>query len=198
MSIFRMFYSGLCYHKNMETEYFIEDCFTLAPGDVLRNLSRVRLIGTSVDDRRADVNYYFDNEADPDFLLISVGGRKPQAVAWEWSQITFGERAYFRCGCGCRVSKLFLPPNGSEFRCRGCHKLRYRLATISRKSVVGQTLYRLNRLEKLAGRRAELARVIYNGKLTGKFESFLKHCNRAGLDSIVRGARDLMALTQTQ
>lgn len=193
-----MFYLGLCYHKNMETEYFIEDCFTLAPGDVLRNLSRVRRIGASVDGRRADIDYYFSNEANRDFLLISVGGRKPQAVAWEWSQVTFGERAYFRCGCGCRVSKLFLPPHGSEFKCRGCHKLRYRLATISRKSVVGQALYRLNRLEKLAGRRAELARVIYSGKFTNKFESFIKQCDKAGLKSITEGARALMSLVPSQ
>lgn len=128
------------------------------------------------------------------FLFVSVNGQNPQKFAWELVEMTFGEKAYFYCPCGYRATKLYLPPNSSEFKCRKCHKLRYELTVLNRKSVAGKSIYQINRLHKLANSRAGMSRIFYNGNFTKRFERFLRLCDRAGLESIVKGANDLKAL----
>lgn len=173
---------------------FVEDSFALTPRDILRNIERPRRIGTNADDRRADVNYWLDHTGDDFAALISVGKNEPQRVVMEWQEITFGERAYFRCACGLRASKLHLPLGGNEFKCRKCHKLQYQLTHINRHSVAGRALYRVNRLQKLLDQRASMGRILYKGNYSDRFERFLRMCDRAGFDSIVQGANDLKAL----
>ena len=175
---------------------FVEDSFALTPKDVLRNIQRPHRIGTAADDRRDDVDYWLEHPSDVSVVMVSVGKREPQRVVMEWEVMTFGERAYFRCGCGLRVAKLLLPLNGTEFKCRKCHRLQYQLTCINRRSIAGASIYRMNRLRKLTYNRAGMSRIFYNGNYTKRFERFLGLCDRAGLDGIVRGAHDLKTLLE--
>ena len=36
-----------------------------------------------------------------------------------------GSKFFFRCSCGRRCAKLYLPPQGTQFACRRCHRLLY-------------------------------------------------------------------------
>lgn len=162
--------------------------------DVGRRFDRIRKIGVNSLERRPGIQYWFDDMTDPTCVFISVDGHEPQRFAWEAIEITFGERAYFRCTCNHRAAKLYLPPNGTKFLCRGCHGLQYRLSSFNRHSVAGVALYRMNRLQKLADSRASMGRILYDGKYSKRFERFLGLCDRAGLDSIVQGASDLKTL----
>lgn len=181
----------------MSDKYLIEECFALTPKDVLRSFQRVRRIGAKMDDRRPDIDYHLEEENNSLFLHVGVGNNKPQKIAWEWHEITFGKRAYFRCSCGCRIVKIYLLPNGKEFKCRKCHKLRYELSTINRKSVHGKIFYKTNRLIKLANKRNNMSRIFYNSSYTKKFNSFLRLCDKAGLNNIRKGADNLMELIKS-
>lgn len=174
--------------------YLVEDCLTISPGDVSRRFDHMRKMGVSILDGHSNVSYWFDDISRPAFLFVSVDGKEPQKLAWEEIDITFGERNYFYCPCGYRATKLYLPPNGTEFLCRKCHNLRYELTVVNRKSIAGGVIYRMSRLRKLANNRASMSRIFYNGNYTKRFSRFLRLCDRAGLDSIVKGANDLKAL----
>lgn len=182
----------------MDNKYRVEDCSTLTPRDVGRRFDRVRKLGVNILEGRDDISYWFDNMSEPTRLFVSVGGHKTQKFVWESVELTFGETAYFYCGCGYKARKLYLPPNGTEFKCRKCHNLPYLLASINRTSVAGAKIYAYKRLMMLDDCRAAMARILYKGKYTKKFESFLKCCNRAGLKNIVTGAEELRALIQSQ
>ena len=178
----------------MNSRAFVEDCFVLTPRDVGRRLDRIRKLGINSLDRSPGLNYWFDNMSDPKRLFISVDGQEPQEFRWEVVDITFGEKEYFYCPCGHRAVKLYLPPASKEFKCQKCHQLRYQLTSFNKQSIAGQTLYKFNRMQKLADSRAQIGRVLYNGVYTKRFERFLGLCDRAGYNSIVTGARDLMTL----
>jgi hypothetical protein len=178
----------------MEHKYLVEECFVLTPKDVGRRWDRIRKLGVNKLAWRSDVSYWFDDMSDPKWLFLGVAGSEPQQLKWEVLKITFGEKQYFYCECGHRASKLYLPPSGSAFKCVHCHNLRYQLSTFSRKSVAGKTLYQMNRMQKLAESRAGMRKILHNGRFSRRFESFLRQCDRAGLDSIVQGANDLKAL----
>ena len=179
----------------MDTRLFVEDSFGLSIKGVVENLRWIMEVGRSAFTKpRADIDYWLENPMDPSIVLISVGGGEPQRLNLEWQEITFGERAYFRCVCGNRATKLYLPVHGKEFKCRQCHGLRYQLNSFDRNSAAGRSLYQLNRLHKLANSRASMGRILYKGNYTKRFERFLGLCERAGYDSIVKGANDLRVL----
>ena len=169
------------------TNSFVEDCFAISPNDILQN----RYNG------RTDISYWpEDDSADPATVFVSMADKGPQQLDLEWEAITFGKRAYFLCSCGHRSAKLYLPLHSHEFKCRECHKLQYRLSSFNRNSVACRAIYRMNRLQKLTDSRANMSRILYDGKFSKRFESFLRLCDRAGLDSIVKGANDLRILIQ--
>jgi hypothetical protein len=180
----------------MEKKYFVEECFTLTPRDVGNRIDRIRKLGINILENRPGIRYWFDDDDRPMYLFISVDGREAQKLRWEQVEITFGIREYFYCLCGQKSTKLYLLPNGKEFKCRICHNLKYRLSTFNRYSVAGKAIYKMDRLQKLANNRASMSRIFYNGHYTKRFEKFLKLCDKAGLDSIVRGAQDLKELIQ--
>ena len=58
-------------------------------------------------------------------------GKRIDHSDWLWLERTparvGGERVWFACPwCEKRVRKLYLPPSGELFLCRGCHRLSYR------------------------------------------------------------------------
>ena len=178
----------------MDNKYLVEECFFITPKDVGERLYRVRKLGVNILENRPDITYWFDDMNNPAKLFISINGRESQSFDWELVELTFGEREYFYCSCGHRATKLYLPPNSCEFKCRKCHNLKYELLSFNSKSVAGKNIYKINRLHKLANSRASMSRIFYNGQYTKRFERFLGLCERAGLDSIVQGANDLKTL----
>jgi hypothetical protein len=58
-------------------------------------------------------------------------GKTTDDSYWLWLERTpaslGGERVWFACPwCEKRAGKLYLPPSGVDFLCRGCHHLSYR------------------------------------------------------------------------
>ncbi len=179
----------------------IENCFELSPTIVNRNYKRFRKIDAPIDERRPDINYYWNEEdGDGTSLFVTVGTSDEQKISLEEVELPFTRREYFLCPkCQKRVYKIFLLPNGHEFSCRRCHSLRYTLTTINRKTPHGKVLYQLNRLDKLSRQRMNIRTPIYRGQYTQKFQRFLRMCDRAGLHSVVEDARGLMeALKNTE
>ena len=174
----------------MNSDLFVEDSLFLSPKDILCGIS-------SSQNKKGDsriLDYWLDNPAEPSIAFVSISGNEPQSISIEWKTITFGERAYFLCECNCRVSRLYLPQDKAKFKCRKCHNLQYQLASFSRYSVAGKSLYHMNRLQKLTNSRAGMGRVFYKGHYTKRFERFLGLCEKAGLESVVQGARVLKEL----
>ena len=154
--------------------------------------------GTKTATAKLDIDCWLDDPSDPDILCISVAGQEPQTFTLEWIESTFGKRAYFNCGCGHRSAKLYLPPNGTQFSCRRCHNLKYRLSNLNRKSIVGQKIYKFERMNKLAYTRSNISRIFYKGQYTKRFNRFLKLCSDAGLNNVVDDARSLLEIVKTQ
>lgn len=174
--------------------FLVEDCYYLTPRDVGRRSGRVRKLGINILEGRDDISYWFDDMSNPTRLFVGVKDHEPQEFMWEEISLTFGERAYFYCPCGCRVAKLYIPPNGFELKCRNCHNLHYALTVLNKNSPAGRAVYQMNRLQKLANSRASMDRIFYRGEYTKRFKGFLCLCKKAGLDNIVKGAEDLKEL----
>ena len=172
----------------------VEDCYAITTKDAIRRLRRVN----RTDAKRPDIDCWLDDPSDPDILCISVAGQEPQTFTLEWIESTFGERAYFNCGCGYRAAKLYLLPNGTQFSCRRCQKLKYRLSSLNPKSAAGQAIHRFERMNKLAYTRANMSRIFYKGKFTRRFNRFLKLCGDAGFNNVVDDARSLLEIVKTQ
>src|SRR3989338_4236283 len=174
-------------------EIYVEDCFFLTQKIVDRNFSRIRKMGSPIDLRRTDVNYWHEKEGSDWCLYIAVQNSEPQRVVLEEFETMYFYRVYFLCpGCSKRVHKLFLPPNSKAFFCRSCHHLRYRLTTFNRTTAHGRALYRSLRANTLSLQRMNIQTPIYKGCYTRKFETFLRKCGKAGLQSVVDDARGLM------
>lgn len=63
-----------------------------------------------------------------------------------------GTRWWIRCICGRRVAKLYLPSSSTNFRCRRCHRLRYRT---QRMTIDARWQNRANRIVRRLGGEAE-------------------------------------------
>jgi hypothetical protein len=175
---------------------FIEDCFCLTPKWIRDNEYRIRKIGAPINPDRPDINYWFEDKTYClQTMFITVGGSEPQAIDFVEVETPIAWREYFICPvCGERVYKLFLLPNGKEFRCRKCHHptLKYFLTAISKKSPHGKMLYATNRMDKLSKQREKMGTILYQGEQTKKFKSFLRQCKRAGYTKVVDDAERFM------
>ena len=175
----------------MNKGYLVEDCYYLTPTKVDRSFQRFKKIGAPLDPERPDINYQWENEC----LVVIVAGNAPQRIETEDVETAVAYRTYFVCpGCEKRAYKLYLPPNGHEFKCgaRTCHGLRYTITTINKTSLHGKMLYSMNRMHKLSKQREKMGTILYNGKYTRKFQSFLRQCARAGYTKAVEDAAGLM------
>ena len=166
----------------MNTEKIVENAFSITPKNIFQN--RVY----------PGISYWVKESREGSFIFICADGHEPEKFELEYVEITFGTKVYFRCKCGSRISKLYLPANSNSFGCRRCNQLGYFLTSINRNSIAGRQLYRMNRLQKLSESRANMQKILHNGKFSKRFESFLRQCNRAGLETIVRGAQELKSL----
>ena len=164
----------------MDRGYLVEECASVSIGSIKHD-------------------HRFVLDAGGESVTFDTGSNAaPQQIALAAEDITFGTRHYFLCGCGSRVSKLYLPPNKKEYRCRSCYGLRYELAVLSRTSAQGKLLYRTNRMLKLSEQRAHMNRIFYRGAYTRRFDRFLQLCLNAGLLETVREAMELEAAVASQ
>lgn len=174
-------------------EIYVEDCFFLTHAIVERNFTRIRKIGSPIDLRRTDINYWHENEENDWCLYIAVQNSEPQRVVLEEFETMYFYRVYFRCpGCEKRVQKLYLPPQSKKLLCRACHHLRYKLSSLNRNTIHGLAQYRALRANTLSLQRMNIQTPIYRGRFSRRFEFFLRKCGRAGLQNVVNDARGLM------
>lgn len=168
----------------------------IKPKDVFKILRRDYKAKT--DAKHLDIDCWLDNPDDPDIVSISVKGHEPQKLALEWIELNFGRAAFFQCACGQRCSKLYLPPHGTKFKCKKCHKLKYRLANLNPKSIAGQALKRFNKINKLIETRSNISHIFYRGQYTQRFNRFLAGCKEVGLNDVVGDAQGLLDIVKVQ
>lgn len=180
---------------SMSTNLFTENSFSLSPKEILSSPYRAITIQADENKTHPDIKCWTENSADEsESVLVSIGEREPQTIPLVFQEITFGKRAFFKCpACEITVSKIFLPHNANEFKCRKCHNLQYQLTTFNRYSVSGRKLYQMNRIQKLSDNRANMNRILHNGQFTKRFSRFVNLCDRAGLSDVVQSANVLKA-----
>ena len=169
----------------------VEDCYFLSLSKIENNAWPPRKIGTPVDVKRPDIDYWFK---DTDFF-VTVGGSEPQKIETVEVELPVTWRTYFLCpDCNKRINKIYLLPGGRTFKCRVCHKLRYSVTTINKHTTHGKLIYSVNRMDKLSKQREKMGTILYNGQYTRKFKSFLRQCERAGYTEAVSNATGLMSV----
>lgn len=175
-----------------------ENCIVLTPKSVLMNIKKCKQNKVSLNAHGLNIECSFNSTIYPSIILTRVEDKQPQQITLVWQAITFGQTAYFKCSCGNRCRRLYLPPGCIKFKCRTCYHLRYELSLINRNTVQGRFLYRFNRILKLTNQRASMNRIFYKNCYTKRFERFLDLCSKAGLNNIVNDARDLMNSIKSQ
>lgn len=175
------------------TKIYIENCFCLTFKRVEQSLSRIRKIGDNTDFQRADIRYEEDEINGNYFINVTVARHKPEKIALDPLDTTFGEKNYIICeGCGKRYLKLYLLPNGHTFRCRKCHNLKYE--NFNPSSPQGRFLKHIKKILKLVEKQANMtSRIWYKSVYTERYEKFLSDCSKVGLTDIVKQARELEA-----
>jgi len=174
----------------------VENCSIITPRDISRILRREDK--TKMDSKGLDIDCWLDDPNDSDIICLSVKGNEPQRIVLEWVDLNFGREAFFKCDCGQRCSKLYSPPNSTQYKCRKCHKLKYRISSLNPKSKAGQMLHRFNRINKLIEERANMSRIFYRGQYTRRFNIFLTSCKEVGLNDIVENAQNLLDIVKVQ
>ena len=115
-------------------------------------------------DRRREMGIHVEYHIEAeDYILVTVGNNEPQRIETEAIELSFASR-----------------------------KLRYTLTAINKKTSHGKMLYAMNRMDKLSKQREKMGTILYNGKYTRKFQSFLRQCDRAGYTNAVEDAARLM------
>lgn len=187
----------------MNQQLLIESCPTLTisslKSDLLRYRSGSQETGVKLDIINGELLpahlYWFDESNGDDYLVI---GNTDQRILISSQELYYGTRNYFRCDCGTRCSRLYLPHGKDYFRCRSCHHLRYELSGINRSSAHGKLMYVTNRKIKLVNSISNITRPLYKSRYTKRYTSLLTLCQKVGFDNVVIDARNLMKAIQSQ
>ena len=161
---------------------YVEDCYHITPCVIVKGM----------DEKRADISFWTERENGGLFLFAAAPNCEAQRIELEEFFSPIIDRTYFRCECGRRAFKLYLPPHKTLFKCRPCYKLRYILTTFNPNTEHGRARYQFIRMEKLSQQRMEISKPMYKGRYTTRFLRFLRLCGRAGLSDVVDDARKLM------
>lgn len=193
--------------QDMNSSSLIEGCPAVSIGSLKHDLLRYRNREDNISGYLCIENstqlfsysYCIIYADDGDFLEIcNSNDGSMQYINIAAQELYFGTRNYFICECGARCNRLYLPSNNGNFKCRNCHSLRYELSSINTSTIHGKLLYRTSRTIKLVNKRAVMNRIVYRSKYTHKYQSFLKHCNKAGLHEVIRDSENLMMAIQNQ
>jgi len=180
------------------TKTYIESCFFLTPKRAEQSLNRIRKIGDNTDYQRKDIRYNYKEENDKVFLFVTVGSNAPQKILLEQTEPSdYFLRDYFRCECGCRVTKLYLLPDGSCFKCKKCHNLKYQVQSFNKSSKHGKIFLETSRILKLMNERENIDRIFYNSAYTKRFNKWLDSALELGMVEMVREARVLESIVNT-
>ena len=177
----------------------VESCFVLDTKIIKKDLRLARekkaviegYINITIGNAKSAADYHIEYGTEYDYLVMQYR-EEEQRIRLTESELTFGPRSWFICSCDRIVSKLYLPRNTNEFRCRHCNNLAYELTTLNKKSKIGQYGYITNRRLKLMNTREKIRTIIYNGKLTERINRFLKLSDKAGLASNRKDAEELL------
>ena len=121
------------------------------------------------------IEYDFDGNT---YLVVNVAA-EPQKILLSEQKLELGVRSYFVCGCGCRVTALYLKMGW--FGCFRCQRLRYRSTSINTTSEHGRFLQLQGKRLKLIEEREKISRPIYKGGYTKRFLRWLGLCAKAGM-----------------
>jgi hypothetical protein len=122
------------------TRILIDDCFALTLDGCVRDhkMGERPLIIERTEEKHPIVEMVIGTFSHDDFaqathLDLDLRRRDDEAPVRQTVELVQtiphfgGFRKWFRCpACGSRAPRLFLPPTASEFRCKRCHRLRYR------------------------------------------------------------------------
>lgn len=177
----------------------VESCFHLSTKLLSKDLRGARehknglggFINIRFGDKESVADYCFEYTPEFDYLIVQYGETE-QKIKLAESELHFGPRSWFLCGCDRCVGKLYLPPGAKEFKCRLCYGLVYELATFSHYSKHGQVLYRTNRMIKLINNEEKIRTKFYGGNPTQRFNRLLTLSDKAGLTSNRENAEKLL------
>ncbi len=166
----------------------IEHCKSITTKRFNKDLCRARKQGGSVsghiDINNANNSLIFDYTVsigtEYDYLVIHNAGIE-QRIKLIDSELHFGARLWFICDCGARVAKLYLPPNGQDFKCRHCHHLNYQSTRINKHSKHGAFIYQNSLILKVIAMRENMGRIFYRSEYTKRFNRWLDECDKVGL-----------------
>lgn len=178
----------------------VENSFALSTHLLKNDLRRTRehkngvegLINISYENIQSVADYYIEYGTEYDYLVIEYD-EKEQRIKLAESELHFGPRSWFICDCDRLVSKLYLPPHTTQFKCRHCYNLCYQSTRISRNSKHGKFLYKQSKMLKLIDIRESIGRVFYRSQYTRRFKRWLRLCDEAGLVAERKDADNLMS-----
>ena len=183
------------------TKHYVESCFYVTPKRVYNTLDRIgRKIGDNRDLKRTDIRYEYDQIGEKYFVLVTVGNNMPQKILLDEVETSFcAPKEYFHCpGCDNRVCKLYLLPNGHEFKCKKCHGLKYARQYINPSSKHGKVFLQTHRILKLINEREQMNRIFYNSTYTKRFNKWLDSALKLGMKDLVYEARELESVISTK
>lgn len=182
----------------------VESCFILDTKIIKKDLHLARerksniegYINVTQGNKQSALDYRIEYGSEYDFLVIQYQ-EEEQKIRITESELTYGPRSWFICGCDRVVSKLYLPIGAKTFKCRHCYKLTYELTTFNKNSKIGKYGYITNRTIKLMNMREQIRTIMYGSKFTERFNRFLRLSDKAGLASNREDAVTLLSALQS-
>lgn len=169
-----------------------EDCFQITPATFCRSLlqpidnpfsdDNIGKYGDRIlrkNGTRLQVNYQVDLELWDLFLQFS----SPESKIGGWQHIQLdavpsnlnGERPFFRCDCGRRANKLYMPfVSKKRWLCAKCHNITWRVKQFNRRTAPGAMGYFLDRHLQLQEKESRVKRIDYGGRLTRRARSVIR------------------------
>ncbi|MFA6475792.1 MAG: hypothetical protein WCV68_00075 [Candidatus Paceibacterota bacterium] len=187
----------------------VEESYHLSTSALKHSLARCGSSnGAIIDDqlilttehKQLTVNYWLENEARSLAINLCVPGNEPQRVELIPFELSFGTRYFFECPiCFRQVSKLYLPPDQQDFKCRLCHRLVYELTTINKNSTFGQQLYRNACFLRFMNAPDRAIRVFYGPNYTKNYLRRMRFYRKLGLEEPgVEKVKENLALIRRQ
>lgn len=188
--------STLLQFQYMNPNKLIEGTPSVSIGSLSRDLLRYRNRENNVTgylnikngESALAYSYYFDYSDVDSLVILNNSTGSTQHIEIASQELNFGTRNRFICECGRSCNYLYLPTVNDIFKCRNCHRLRYELSGINRRTKHGQLLYVTNRTIKLINLRSSITRPLYRSRYTKRMNTFIKLSRQAGLVHVVEDA----------
>ncbi len=145
---------------------FVEDGLILDSKQLKEAFRKIRK-GEDINDllqlgKGISAYYWSEYEADT-FLTVAVSGYQPQRIVLSTLILRYGYRTLFRCECGYKAAKLYMPRSCNEFKCRSCYNLRYKSSNFNKTNSVDILKKGFDLEEKLRFEYDSITRPVYRG-----------------------------------